>query len=84
MCVVRVSDAHVRRVFESGCERAVRIGVSRSEASPSMEDSDMVITLVDGPIKTTDAMREFVHQRLSTALGRFGDERPASRGTHLR
>ncbi|HEX8877364.1 MAG TPA: HPF/RaiA family ribosome-associated protein [Phycisphaerales bacterium] len=31
----------------------------------------MVITLVDGSIKTTDAMRTFVHQRLAAALGRF-------------
>ena len=36
----------------------------------------MVITLVNGSIKTTDAMRDFVHQRLSAALGRFGDRIP--------
>lgn len=36
----------------------------------------MVITLVDGSIKTTDAMREFVHQRLNAALGRFEDRIP--------
>lgn len=33
----------------------------------------MVITLVDGSIKTTDAMRTFIEQRLAAALGRFGD-----------
>lgn len=36
----------------------------------------MVITLVDGSIKTTDAMRAFVAQRLAAALGRFGNRIP--------
>ncbi|MBY0112799.1 MAG: HPF/RaiA family ribosome-associated protein [Phycisphaerales bacterium] len=33
----------------------------------------MVITLVDGSIKTTDSMRDFVNQRIGAALDRFRD-----------